>query len=609
MFLSLEKNKLENFEKKFWLVVFLFFCFVVFSGHSWAASITFWPNSGNYQQGEVFAVGVYLSSSDQSANAVSGKIKFPTQNLEVSSISTNGSVVDLWVQEPSFSNSLGEVDFEGIVFNPGFQGQSGKVITISFKNRGAGQAVVKFGSGAVLANDGKGTNILSLLGTATYGSNLVEQGPQPGLITSGSVPGSPLAPVVSSPTHSDTEKWYQENVAEFFWDLPADVNGVSYSVTRLANSDPGNTSDGLKNSMTYHDWGEGRWYFHLKFRNKNGWGGITHKAFMIDSTPPERVNFYQEEITDSSDPVAAFKLEAIDSLSGIRNYQVQVDGGPAEDFEYLADSENIYKTSVLGPGEHIVSVRVYDKAGNININTHAFNIQPVDIPISLDYPDKLYTDEFLLLTGKTKPNTEVRSIVKKGETEIFFQTGLSDNHGHFALLFENKLPTGAYSASVEAFDERGARTLPTKPYPVMVEERPFLQIGTKALGAVALVVSLLALLALSIFLTGFIFARLKLLKVKLRREIKRTDSNTNKAIKTMRYDLRHHLDLIKKAKNNRKLNKKEIEILDNLRKDIDNISYNLEKYVQKEVKGIPRDIKKSKRPGVFQVLKKIIRKK
>ena len=93
-------------------------------------------------------------------NAASGVISFPTDKLGVVSVSKTNSVMNLWVQEPTFSNTRGTVNFEGIALNPGYTGSQGTIITITFRTKSAGQANIKFSSGSVLANDGVGTNIL-----------------------------------------------------------------------------------------------------------------------------------------------------------------------------------------------------------------------------------------------------------------------------------------------------------------------------------------------------------------------------------------------------------------------------------------------------------------
>lgn len=111
---------------------------------------------------------IMVSSPRQSINAISGVMLFPTDKLQVTSVSKIGSVLSLWVQEPSFSNSQGQVVFEGVVPNPGFSESNGRVLAVNFKVVGTGEALIRLASGSLLANDGYGTNILKTLGTASY---------------------------------------------------------------------------------------------------------------------------------------------------------------------------------------------------------------------------------------------------------------------------------------------------------------------------------------------------------------------------------------------------------------------------------------------------------
>ncbi len=96
-------------------------------------------------------------------NAASGDISFPSDKLQVLSVSKTDSIMNLWIRDPSFSNSEvgGDVHFEGIVLNPGFTGTAGNLVTIAFEAIAPGDVPISFSSGAVLANDGNGTNILN----------------------------------------------------------------------------------------------------------------------------------------------------------------------------------------------------------------------------------------------------------------------------------------------------------------------------------------------------------------------------------------------------------------------------------------------------------------
>src|SRR3989344_1569285 len=139
-----------------WYAVLAFVFYGVAALHANAATLSFFPARGEYAVGSTLQVSAYVSSEDQAMNAASGVISFPLDKLEVISFSKSGSIITFWVQEPSFSNSAGTFNFEGIVPNPGFTGASGKVITVRFRVKAVGSAFLNFSSGLVLANDGQG---------------------------------------------------------------------------------------------------------------------------------------------------------------------------------------------------------------------------------------------------------------------------------------------------------------------------------------------------------------------------------------------------------------------------------------------------------------------
>jgi hypothetical protein len=135
-----------------------------------AASLYLSPASKSLHVGQTFIVTVDVSSADQAMNAVSGDIAFPSGRLQVLSTSKRNSIIGLWVRDPSFTNSAagGNVHFEGVVLNPGFTGAVGPVVNIVFQAISPGKATVSFSDGAVLANNGNGTNILTGMQSAVF---------------------------------------------------------------------------------------------------------------------------------------------------------------------------------------------------------------------------------------------------------------------------------------------------------------------------------------------------------------------------------------------------------------------------------------------------------
>lgn len=117
-------------------------------------------------EGERVSLEVRVQSSDQAINAISGSISFPEALVKAVSVSKENSIINLWTVEPKVQRN--KVVFEGIVLNPGFQGSSGSVFKVTFEARKTGTVLVNMSEGAVLANDGLGTNILTVLGSAGF---------------------------------------------------------------------------------------------------------------------------------------------------------------------------------------------------------------------------------------------------------------------------------------------------------------------------------------------------------------------------------------------------------------------------------------------------------
>lgn len=133
-----------------------------------AASLFISPNSNNVSVGEAFSINVLISAPTQAINATEATIFFPSSKLRVISVSDSDSILNLWVKKPSFSNSLGTIDFSGVILDPGFIGSAGKVLTVNFRTLAPGSAPIILTNGAILANDGKGTNVLDELRDANY---------------------------------------------------------------------------------------------------------------------------------------------------------------------------------------------------------------------------------------------------------------------------------------------------------------------------------------------------------------------------------------------------------------------------------------------------------
>ncbi len=366
----------RNIVSPFIGALLFFFALFLFPEYVEAATISFSPSSGSYKVGQTFSVGVYVGSGDQAMNAVEGVIAFPRDLVEVTALSKGGSILNLWVQEPTYSNTNGTVSFEGIVYNPGFTGSVGKIITITFRAKASGTAAVSFSNGSVLANDGAGTNILSQLGRGNYTIGDGEVKPPT------TIP-LPQAPKVTSATHPDQSKWYANNNPTFEWSLSSDITGVNILTDHEEATDPGTKSDGRMSSFTYPNVEDGVWYFHIRFQNARGWGPMTHYRFQIDQTKPEGFSITEIPRATTTDSIAKFMFLAEDKLSGIDSYEISIDATVST--TWRDDGGHVFTAPSLDPGLHTLRARAFDKAGNFLENSVSFEVvappKPVAAPI------------------------------------------------------------------------------------------------------------------------------------------------------------------------------------------------------------------------------------
>ncbi len=353
--------------------------FFAFTHQAFAATTMYLsPATGSFAPNATFTVNVDISTTtDKPANAISGTVSFPKDLLEVTSTSTAGSIVTLWVANPTYSNTAGTVHFEGVIVNPGYNGSAGKIVSITFKAKASGSASVTFPSGSILANDGLGTNILTGFGSGKYtitGSEVPSPTPTP-TPTPTPVVGVPAAPVITSSTHPDQNAWVSNNNVSFAWKLPAGTTGVNILADHNPLTDPGTTSDGNFSTYDYTNVDDGVWYMHVKFRNVNGWGPTSHYKFQIDTVAPK--SFDVESLDGKDVTVANPRLSFFtdDATSGVDHYVVKING---VDVAHVAAADmaqgSTYTLPTQTSGDKAVEVDAVDKAGNIMSSKVAFTV-------------------------------------------------------------------------------------------------------------------------------------------------------------------------------------------------------------------------------------------
>ncbi len=383
------KRPIGNYPLFFRATVFLFFLFCSFFFFPTvlhAASFLISPASGTYTKGQTFSVSVYASSADAALNAVSAALSFSKNTLQVVSITKAGSLVNVWVTEPSYSNAAGTANFEGVILNPGYQGTGARLVTVTFRVLATGSGTVNFSSGTILANDGNGTALPVSFGSGRY-SFIETAAPPTKPETPPPTQEKPTVlgrPVVVSPTHPDPLKWYPNNTPTFEWGMEG-ATGVSFMVDQNATTEPDTASEGVVGTYTAPRLADGLWYFHVKVQNTAGWSETAHYSFQVDNSDPISLEIY--ELEEPRPGYASFIFNAFDEMSGVIGYKVSIDH---EIEETIAD-ENLYVYTTrrfddLGTEIHVITVSAYDAAGNSYTSSRQFQVTAEPVPASSPNP-------------------------------------------------------------------------------------------------------------------------------------------------------------------------------------------------------------------------------
>jgi len=523
-----------------------------------AASLYLGPNSGSYKVGDSFTVSVYVSA-EESINAVGGDLNFPADKLEIKSLSTSGSIVNFWVQNPNHGSGI--VHFEGVILSPGFKGNGGKIISVSFKTKAAGPAPLSLSNASILADDGKGTNVISGVGRAAFEIGLTQIGPGPE--ESSSPPdtaGAPLAAKISSPTHPEPTAWYNNNDPRFEWALPKGATDINVLVDENASTNPGASSDGRASHYNFKDIDDGEWYFHLRLKNAAGWGGVSHFKFQIDTAKPDKFVISPLAEGDGPKATAKFLFLAEDSGSGIDRYEVSIDGGEAKAWQDSGD--HIYETPILPAGTYSLEAKAFDRAGNYLSSSASFKIEALSEPEITDWPKELSTKEKLEIKGQSAyPDSRLLIWLQKEGGEVASYEVLSDAKGNFIFSATESLSIGKYTLWAEIQSEACPISQMSRKVNFEVVPPKAVKAGLAAVNVMAIFVPLLALIILLAFLLWYSWRKFKNLRQNVKREVRREEADLYRDFFQLRQGLLKQMKVLDRAGISRDLTEEEKKIM------------------------------------------------
>lgn len=537
-----------------------------------AASLQLSPNTGVYTVGGVFTANIIINTQGKAVNAADAQLAFNPRELSVVSASRGGSIFNLWTQEPSFSNSAGTISFGG--GSPtGYTGSSGIVASITFRIITAGTTKVNFTSGSILAADGLGTNVLTTMSGGSYTSQAVTANPEPEYIAPAN---TPKAPVVTSPSHPDQTKWYREKTAELSWTLPSDVIAVRTLLDTAPATIPTIVYDEPISKRSIEGLPEGVSYFHIQFKNKEGWGKVTHFRLGVDSESPSAFEISEAPNQDAMNPAHSLVF-TIEDISPITTYRIQIDGGDPIDFIDSKETKQ-YQLPALQPGHHSVIVEAFDSAGNSRVATYTFDIQSFEKPTFTDYPVKIQPDVIPAIKGTTRPQATVFVTIAKVGADSREYTITADESGVFIFIPDSTLSLGVYDISAFAKDSFEARSEVSDTIRLLVEESGYMRIGSRAVSILSIIVPLIALIALLLIGTWYLLHRFKKWRRLVTKETLEAEESLSNSFDAMVTNLHKKVTELKISRKG-KLTKAETALIEQIEDDLKNARATIRKEI------------------------------
>ena len=539
-----------------------------------AANLTIAPATGVYTVGQTFTVQIRVDTKGETINAAEGTVSFNANELAVLNVS-KGSVFNLWTSDPTFSNAAGTIEFSGGT-PTGYSGSNGVVISATMQAKVAGSPRLRMTDGAVLAADGRGTNILSSMNGGSYTVQAAAMSPEPETIEYVASVNTPGAPQITSTTHTDETTWHKDDTAELTWTLPSGVTAVRTLLDNSARTIPTKVYDDPISSITLENLEEGVQYFHLQFQNSDGWGQVAHYRLAIDTQAPTDFTLAVLDAANTTNPAPTIQATFTEEESTVARYLVKIDD--AEPYEYIDETgSSTIPLPTLSPGYHVITVEAFDAAGNSVIETISHTIEAFTAPRFTDVPSTISDGVIPVIQGETVPNAVVTVTIAKLGTDGATYTVTSDDNGRFQVIPDGQFATGVYELSAYTVDQQGAQSATSDPVRLAVQEPNMIRVGAFLVSVLSVVVPLLALVFISII--GFVLMITKIRRFRrgVRKEAGEVVTVATSEFTALETVLEKETAKLQKTRKTNKLTKAESALLTAISKKVREAKQRIEK--------------------------------
>ncbi len=566
---------------------FFFWVFFPQSVFAQSASLYLTPTTGTFPIGEQFVVEVRIDTGGSSVGTADAVIAYNPEDLRFESVSDDGSIFSTILVDST--RKSGNIDLSGFTQRgvtpyAGGDGLFARIVFTPLRNV-ATQLYFTQGSAtkplSLTASVADLTNMVTGLRTASY-TFIPKQ------VTTANVVyaegGETQSTFEITPLPVPQGEWFSSSTVTLSWTLPEGVEEMRSVVSDSQNDIPSKTYATPVTSVTLKDLSQGKHFFLLQFKRKGVWEDVIRHPLSVDYSKPSEISIKETEREDSADPRVTFAIEASDSNSGIERYEMSIDGGEGEVWE-KKDGE-LYEPKGLTPGEHVLTVIAYDKAGNSTTKDALFIVKSLEAPalINESVPERVLSGDTVTVRGTSYPNSEVTVFISFNDGEADEKKVKTDERGEFTVTITEGARTGKYTLWFTVTDERGAMSPNSIKRSIDVSQPYIMLFGSYAVTYLSVIVPLVALILLLGLVLWLAFTWVRGYRKRVRLETNEAYHATKEEFYKLREELTKQIGMLEKANMSRELTREEMRIFNDLSKRLDN----MENRIVDEIEDVER---------------------
>ncbi len=446
-------KNVHNIKKNGIIAMAMILVMVPFVGE--AANLLTGSSKAQISVGETATVSFYVDTSNTFINNAESTISFSKDILDIVSINTSSSIFGLWVEQPSFSNTTGTITFNGGVANPGYQGSRGLLFSAVVKAKKTGTATFSFGTSAVRANDGLGTDVLNQKTGVSISVNaaiekpiesepVVPQTIVPQIVPLGSA-DLDFFEVVSS-THPDQSLWYASNNVDLKWPLSKGVTGIRMTLDANPNTELSGKIEKPTALRSIKGLKDGVSYFHVQQIASGKFSQVAHFAINVDTVAPFNTDAH---VYRNENNQLVLDLQADDSTSGVDYFQVMLDGNDLGKITAVNGTAQFIFPENTSIGKHSLEVDTYDFARNKQDIILPITVEPFMPPVVTIAIKNFVIERSMIVTGeKSGINQSMNVFIHTPDQKIETYQVVTNDKGVFSI--KNRITTsGTYEVWVE----------------------------------------------------------------------------------------------------------------------------------------------------------------